>query len=640
MGYLEIAIAKQHTSNKFFTYSTDEFIEIGSIVKVPYGKKTCFGIVLKHVQKPSFRTKNISQVFNYKIPEKSKTLLEWMFNFYPDDNGLITQLFIPNNLVSRPSSKTAKIIKGDNEPLPAANKEQAAALSILLAEETKRALLHVDTGTGKTRVFIQVAKEAINRKESVLILTPEIGLTPQLVSEIAKHSNAPVILYHSELTAVERRKIWEYASKEDVPTIFVGPRSSLFLPYNNLGLIVIDESHDGSYKQLQAPHYQSLHIAAKISQLHNAKLILSTATPNTEDYYKAEKNNYQIIRMKTAAAGNLKAENELVDLTERQNFTKNKYISDRLLEAIANALSKNEQVMVFLNRRGSARLIQCSECGWQLECPNCGLPLTFHQDSFEARCHSCSYNQKAISQCAECNSTEIKFKSIGTKALVSEIEKLFPKKIIMRFDADSLNHEKLHDNIENLKAGKIDIIVGTQLISKGIDLPLLTVVGVINADSGLNLPDFTSEEVTFQQLYQVTGRVGRGHKMSKSFIQTRVPEHPIMQATLRRSWEDFYEYEISKRKKFLYPPFCYLAIIKISKSSSLSAKSSADEVFNLLQKCRKVQLLGPSPSYYEKRDGKYTWQIILKSPSRTSIIDALNNVPSGWSVNIDPISLL
>ena len=640
MKYVEIAVAKQHTSNKFFTYTAEDSIEVGAIVRIPYGKKACYGIVRRCVQKPTFKTRGILERLEYQLNSQSMSLLEWMYDFYPDDYGVITQLFIPNNIVTRPSQKKAKIVQSKNLPLPIANKEQEAALSVLLDNKTKRALLHGDTGTGKTRVFIEVAKNAISKRKSVLILTPEIGLTPQLVAEIAKHSNAPVVLYHSEITAVERRKIWEYVANEPTPTIYVGPRSSLFLPFKKLGLIVIDEFHDGSYKQLQAPHYQSFHIAAKISQLHEAKLILSTATPNAEDYYKAEKNNYQIIRMKTAAAGNLKSENELIDITDRENFTKNRYISNPLLKAMDVALDNNEQVMIFLNRRGSARLIQCSNCGWQLNCPNCGLPLTYHQDSFQARCHSCSYSQNAISQCSECQSTEIKFKSVGTKALVLEIEKLFPNKIIMRFDADSLNHEKLHDNIENLKNGKIDIIVGTQLISKGIDLPLLTVVGVINADSGLNLPDFASEETTFQQLYQVTGRVGRGHKLSKSFIQTRVPEHPIMQAALHRSWEEFYQYEISKRKRFLYPPFCYLAIIKISKSKNLTAESSAKIIFDLLKKKDKLILLGPSPSYYEKRDGKYSWQIILKSPYRSAIINALRDVPAGWSVDVDPISLL
>ena len=460
------------------------------------------------------------------------------------------------------------------------------------------------------------------------------------MQEVSQHANAPVVLYHSNLTPVERRKVWEYCASKKTPTIFIGPRSSLFLPFNNLGFIVIDEAHDSSYKQLQSPHYQSLHIASKLAQIHEAKLLLSTATPNTEDYYKAQQNNYEIIRMKKPAAGKHAAENKLIDMTNRDLFTKNNLISDELHSAIDNALKNNEQVMLFLNRRGNARLVQCADCGWQLDCPHCGLPLTYHKDDHEMRCHSCSYKQAAIYQCESCKSTEIKFKNIGTKALVSEIEKLFPKKIIMRFDADSLTNEKLQDNIFKLKAGEIDIVIGTQLITKGIDLPKLTVVGVINADSGLNLPDYASEEVTFQQLYQVVGRVGRGHKLSKSFIQTRVPEHPIMQAILHRSWEDFYEYELAKRKRFLYPPFCYLAVVKISKTKLEGSIEAAQKLFSILQKNKKIHILGPSPSFYEKKDGKYSWQIIVKSSSRIAIVESLSSLPVGWISDIDPVSLL
>jgi len=640
MKYVEVAIAKQHTGNKFFTYQTDDAVESGSIVRVPFGKKYCLAVVRKNVTKPTFATKPISEVLPYSLPASSQKLHDWMIPFYPDDNGLITQLFIPGSIVNNPSQREVHLYQPKNMPLPKATEEQKKALLILGESKTKRSLLHGDTGTGKTRVFIEIAQQIIDEGRSVLILTPEIGLTPQLVQEVSQHANAPVILYHSNLTPVERRKVWEYCASKNTPTIFIGPRSSLFLPFNNLGFIVIDEAHDSSYKQLQSPHYQSLHIASKLAQIHEAKLLLSTATPNTEDYYKAQQNNYEIIRMKKPAAGKHAAENKLIDMTNRDLFTKNNLISNELYSAIDNALKNNEQVMLFLNRRGNARLVQCADCGWQLDCPHCGLPLTYHKDDHEMRCHSCSYKQAAIYQCEICKSTEIKFKNIGTKALVLEIEKLFPKKIIMRFDADSLTNEKLQDNIFKLKAGEIDIVIGTQLITKGIDLPKLTVVGVINADSGLNLPDYASEEVTFQQLYQVVGRVGRGHKLSKSFIQTRVPEHPIMQAILHRSWEDFYEYELAKRKRFLYPPFCYLAVVKISKSKLEGSIEAAQKLFRILQKNKKIHILGPSPSFYEKKDGKYSWQIIVKSSSRIAIIENLSSLPVGWVSDIDPVSLL
>ncbi len=640
MTYVEVAIAKQHTGDKFFSYETELPVEIGTIVRVSYGRTKAMGVVVGIVKKPTFKTKPISEILPFTLPAESLQLMLWMFTFYPDDRGMITQLFIPSNFVSKPNKQTAKSLPGSNKPLPSTNPEQQVALAKLLDAKTKRALLHGDTGTGKTRVFIEVANQTLARGKSVLVLTPEIGLTPQLIAEIATHVTAPVILTHSELTPVERRRVWEHAVNSPEPHVYVGPRSALFLPIQNLGLIVIDEAHDASYKQGQSPRYQSAHIAARLAGLHDAELIQSTATPNTDDYELAVQNNYEILRMKTPAAGTLTSTTELIDITNRENFTKNPYLSNQLLDAIADALAKSEQAMLFLNRRGSARLVQCASCGWQALCPRCGIPLTYHHDQYTIRCHTCGYKEAAPTSCPICKSAELSFKSIGTKTLVEQTQKLFPKARIMRFDADSLAAEQLHRNVDVLKNGEVDIVIGTQLISKGIDLPNLSVVGVINADTGLNLPDFRAEETTFQQLYQVTGRVGRGHKLSKSFVQTRLPNHPVMEAVLQRSWEDYYTYELSKRKQFSYPPYCFIAVFKVSKKTSVAAEATADKAMTLLSTVGGISVLGPSPSYYEKSNDLYTWQVIVKSNKHSKLVEAAKLLPNDWLVDIDPVSLL
>lgn len=640
MTYVEVAIAKQHTGDKFFSYETELPVEIGAIVRVSYGRAKAMGVVVGIVKKPTFKTKPISEILPFTLPTESLQLMLWMFTFYPDDRGMITQLFIPSNFVSKPNKQTAKSLPGSNKPLPPANPEQQVALAKLLDAKTKRALLHGDTGTGKTRVFIEVANQTLARGKSVLVLTPEIGLTPQLIAEIATHVTAPVILTHSELTPVERRRVWEHAVNSSDPHVYVGPRSALFLPIQNLGLIVIDEAHDASYKQGQSPRYQSAHIAARLAGLHDAELIQSTATPNTDDYELAVQNNYEILRMKTPAAGTLTSTTELIDITNRENFTKNPYLSNQLLDAIADALAKSEQAMLFLNRRGSARLVQCASCGWQALCPRCGIPLTYHHDQYTIRCHTCGYKEAAPTSCPICKSAELSFKSIGTKTLVEQTQKLFPKARIMRFDADSLAAEQLHRNVDVLKNGEVDIVIGTQLISKGIDLPNLSVVGVINADTGLNLPDFRAEETTFQQLYQVTGRVGRGHKLSKSFVQTRLPNHPVMEAVLQRSWEDYYTYELSKRKQFSYPPYCFIAVFKVSKKTNAAAEAAADKAMTLLRSVGGISVLGPSPSYYEKSNDLYTWQVIVKSNKHSKLVEAAKLLPNDWLVDIDPVSLL
>ncbi|MFO0882532.1 MAG: primosomal protein N' [Candidatus Saccharimonadales bacterium] len=640
MTYVEVAIAKQHTGNKFFSYQTEELVTPGQIVRVPFGRSNTMAVILGIVKKPTFATKNITALFPFTLPETSLNIMRWMYEFYPDDYGLITQLFIPASFVVSPKKTPPKSVNGKAQPLPKPTKEQAIALKILSDPKTTRALLHGDTGTGKTRVFTELINQSITQGKSVLVLTPEIGLTPQLVDDIVRHAQAPVIVTHSNMTPVARRRVWEHAALASKPTVYVGPRSALFLPYQSLGLIVVDEAHDSSYKQAQSPRYQSLHIASQLASAHGAKLIQSTATPNVDDYYIAEKAGYQIIRMTEPAAGSLASTTEIIDLTNRDSFTQNPYLSNQLITAIHDALNHNQQAMLFLNRRGSARLVQCASCGWQALCPRCGIPLTYHHDQHTLRCHSCGYKTVTPASCPDCSATELSFKSIGTKSLTEQVQRLFPKARIMRFDADSTASEQLHRNVSVLKNGEVDIVIGTQLISKGIDLPNLSVVGVINADSGLNLPDYRAEEMTFQQLYQVTGRVGRGHTLSKSFVQTRLPENPVLQAVLHRSWHEFYDYEISKRQRFQYPPFKFIAVSKSSRKSLKGAELQAQKVANQLSHESGLGVLGPSPSFYEKRADMYTWQTIIKSAKRSRIVQAVRNLSPDTVTDIDPTSLL
>lgn len=642
MAYVEVAIAKFHTDSNLFTYESDPSVRVGDIVEVPFGKRKTFGVVVNNVKKPTFKTKKVNQILPYRLPQTTLKLMFFMFDFYAQDYGLITQLFIPSNLLvtSRQKIQTEPLATGEGQPLPKPTIEQKAAIKTISDNSAKRIMLHGDTGTGKTRVFIERINQITAANKSVLVLAPEIGLTPQLVNDLVKHTNAPVLVTHSSLTDTKRRKIWENALFANKPTIFVGPRSALFLPFKNLGLIVIDEAHDASYKQNSAPRYNSLHIASYLASTFDAQLIQSTATPNVDDYKKALSQGYKFIRMHRLAAGDYKGDLHLIDITDRTKFELSPYLSNPLIAAIKEALKSNEQTMLFLNRRGSARLVQCNNCGWQAICPNCGLPLVYHQDFHSIKCHSCSFKQPSPSDCPTCGSTDLVFKSIGTKSLFEHVSRLFKDAKIMRFDADSPTSEQYYKYINELKRGEIDIIIGTQIISKGIDLPYLSVVGVINADSGLNLPDFRAEETTYQQLYQVTGRAQRGHRLSKSFIQTRLVNHPVMLSVFKHSWEDFYTYEISKRKTFKYPPFCFLALLKINRKTPNAAKNNAQKIYDFIKNNFAVETLGPSPSFYEKRGGVYTWQIILKAPRRSDLVKIARQIPGEWIVDIDPTSLL
>ncbi len=639
MHYVEVAIAKSRGGSRLYTYVTDIAVAPGDIVEVPFGQKSVNGIIVAVVKKPDFATKEVIKKYSFSLPPTSLQLLTWLFSFYPDDYSSLVQLLLPASFTVKPSKQSLKPISGKGDPLPAPTPEQKQALEIIA--DNRRILLHGDTGTGKTRAFLEAAQQTLSQNKSVIILTPEIGLTPQLLTDVAQYLPAPVILAHSAMTDSERRKAWEYAATSTEPAVYVGPRSALFLPIHEIGLIVIDEAHDAAYKQGQSPRYQTLHVAAALAGIHNAKLIVSSATPNISDCEQVQARGFAQARLTQLAAGDLRSTVSLVDITDRDLFTKNPYVSDELLHALEQTLQKGLQSIIFLNRRGSARLVQCSQCGWQAICPNCGIPLTYHHDVHTLRCHTCNFSQTAPSSCPDCNSVDIQFKSVGTKSIVDILATQFPKARIMRFDTDNSASEQLHKHVATIKAGDVDILVGTQLITKGIDLPNLGLVGVINADTGLNLPDYRAEEVTFQQLHQVVGRIDRGHKEGLAIIQTRVPEHPVMQAVLNRDWKSFAEYELQKRKTYKYPPYSYLALFQVTKRTSALAEKEAQKAVDILSRSGlKLQLLGPSPSFFEQSASGMTWHIIAKSAKRSQLVEAAKLLPAGFKADIDPLHLL
>jgi primosomal protein N' (replication factor Y) len=639
MVYVEVSVAAPHTSRRFYTYSTSVPVRIGDIVQVPFARKSAFGIVRTIVKKPTFVTKEITAITDLTMSTEAVHLLTWLESFYPYDFGEISNLFIPPNVLtnSRHNQETLQQ-KSTVSALPELNEDQKNALSIIT--HNRHTLLHGDTGTGKTRVFLEYANSQLSAGKAVLILTPEIGLTPQLEQTIRSMCPYPVHVIHSQKTPAHRKKIWQTAQKNEQPSLYIGPRSSLFLPYKNLGLVVIDEAHDSSYKSMQSPKYNALYVAAQLAHIHDATFIQSTATPNVSDYSIAMQKNIPIARMTTIAAGVEKpADGAVIDMTDASLFTTHKLLSDPLIAAIADALQKNEQSMLFLNRRGSARVVQCNSCGHIELCSQCGLPLTFHHDSHTLSCHICATKHKATNQCSTCLSVDILYFSPGTKGLEQEVTQLFPKARVARFDLDVSAKDAIHKKLSELQNGAFDIIIGTQLISKGFDLPSLSVVGVLNADSGLAIPDFRAEEITFQQLYQVTGRVGRGHTLSKYFIQTRQPNNPVIEAALQRNWHSYYSYELHKRKQYLYPPYTHLALLSITKSKQATAQKAAEGMAHTLA-TQHLSVLGPSPSYHETAQGGYTWQLLLKAPRRSTLIHAIQSLPSEWNIDIDPINVL
>lgn len=648
MQYYEVLIsAYQFRGTGPLSYASEVSLELGTVVLVPMKNKDFPAIVVGKVAKPKFTTKNITKIlYSTALPENTLKLLDWMRAYYPAPVSTITSLVLPaktlikNNpvtpsLTSHPDSKS--IIA-----LPPLTTDQDNVLKKIHDSDQLTYLLHGDTGTGKTRVYIELINRTLKQDKSAIILTPEISLTPQLAKNIRNSTLAPVYVLHSNLTQKERRVLWEKILFSTSPIVVIGARSALFAPIKHLGLIVVDEFHDPAYKQDQSPYYSANRVAGALAHLHQATLILGSATPPVTEYYIAKAKNIPILRMtQLATEQNTKTSVVVVDVHDRSNFARNAYLSDALLDAISKSMKNNEQSLVFLNRRGTARLVSCQDCDWQAMCPNCDLPLTYHGDTHTMRCHTCGYKTPSVVSCPVCKSADISFRSVGTKAIEAQLHKIFPEARIKRFDTDNLKTDKFAEQYHSVLAGDVDIIVGTQMLVKGLDLPKLSVVGVAAADSSLYFPDYTAEEQTYQLLSQVMGRVSRGHRDGTVIIQTNDPSGAAQTAAIKKDWDLFYQKQLEERKKYLFPPYCYLLKLTVARKSQKSAVSAAQKLCDSIKKLPiHAQIVGPAPRFNEKANGYYNWQITVKSKNRADLITVITALPANWSYDIDPANLL
>ena len=602
--------------------------------------------VLEEVQKPSFSTKAIVAVTDAPpMPRQTIALYSWMEDYYPTRSSSTLQLFLPNTL-----SKTSKdpvanatnlAVKQTESKPPKLTSEQAEAIKTVLESKASSFLLHGETGSGKTRVYAELAADALQHNKSAVILTPEIGLTSQLAAQLNELLPTEVIVLHSQITPKQRRNYWQKIAQSSEALVVIGTRSALFSPIKHLGIVIVDEAHDDAYKQEQAPHYLATRVAAKLANLHQAKLVLGSATPPIADYSLFESKNLPIITMTSSATSASEVDINVVDLKERHNFTSSPYLSKQLVHCVENALSEKEQALIYLNRRGTARLVLCQKCGWESTCPRCDIALTFHDDTHSLVCHICGLTERPPSTCPSCASPDIFYKSIGTKALISHLKKLFPDATIERFDTDLKKGERLESRYAAVRGGEIDILVGTQLLGKGLDLPLLSVVGIVQADSSLLLPDFSAREKTYQQLHQIIGRVGRGHRKGHVIVQTHNPDSPLMAHALKKDYLSFYKDEVVERKTFLYPPFCHMLHVRCARKSSSAAEKAAEDLRNeILRLSLPVQIIGPSPAFKAKAHNNYYWQLVIKSKQRAHLLHIVDTLPKTADYNIDPINLL
>lgn len=648
--YFEVIPTEVFRANSgALTYKSDQELLPGQIVLIPLGNRTVTGVVLRKITKVNFPTKPITRILHpCPIPKHLLASIVWLSQYYLSPLPATANLMIPAGITARgaltgplshSSATTAKI------PLIELNQAQKAALEALQQATGATRLLRGVTGSGKTNIYLKMAADTLKQQKSVILLVPEIALTSQLVKIFEQTFGNLVTLIHSNQTLTERRKTWlalleTTCGDTATPQIVIGPRSALLSPIGNLGLIIIDEAHEGAYYQENTPRYSALRLASFIASQCQIPCIAGTATPNIVDYHLAKTHNSLIELSQKAKTTAIDPEITIVDLKDRTNFLKNRYFSNQLLAKISENLQNHHQTLIFHNRRGSSPLTICEECGWQALCPECYLPMTLHADGYLLTCHICGHEEKVPSSCPNCHHPDVVHKGFGTKLLETELSRLFPNAKITRFDGDNKKATSLAHLYQAVKSGEIDVLIGTQTLARGLDLPHLATVGIVQADAGLALPDFAAEERSFELLTQVIGRVGRGHlDTANVIVQTYQPDHPVIQTAIKADYSAFAKYLLQKRHTQALPPFTYLARLTITYKTEKTTLAKIQQAHHALSRTPGIQVSPPMPAFHERTSRGFTWQLIIKSTSRARLQKSL--IPfQKFHLELDPPSIL
>ncbi len=522
-------------------------------------------------------------------------------------------------------------------------------------------LLHGVTGSGKTEIYLQAIAHALKEGRGAIVLVPEISLTPQTVERFkARFSNGPlqtlVAVLHSHLSAGERHDEW-HKIRQGRARIVIGARSAIFAPIDPLGLIVVDEEHEHSYKQEETPRYHARDVAVVRGQRENAVVVLGSATPSMESYYNARKGKYSLIQLPGRVTETKLPIVRIVDMRDEHRKTRSgppPIFARQLVEAITQRLERREQTMLFLNRRGYSASLQCEKCGYVAGCPHCSVSLTFHRGAQKLLCHICGHEDVAPSRCPQpnCGNPAIRYCGLGTERVEDTLTKLFPKARIERMDSDTLKRKEDYRRVlTDFRTGKTDILVGTQMIAKGLHFPNVTLVGIIHADLSLHLPDFRAGERTFQLLTQVSGRAGRGDVEGEVFVQTFTPFHPAIQYARRHDYEGFYDQEIEFREQLRYPPFARIALLTLKGQNEDKVDFTIQHIKKTIESrfsaWKDLIIAGPGPAPLAKAENLFRYQLMLRTRSMSKLslelakLQGEQNLPEGVSltVDIDPSAL-
>ncbi|OGQ50064.1 MAG: primosomal protein N' [Deltaproteobacteria bacterium RIFCSPLOWO2_02_FULL_47_10] len=664
--FVQVAIAVPLRKTFVYRVPAGMCVVKGARVAVPFNRRLMVGYAMETTD---HKPKSIGQEFEIKdivetmdeqpvFAPKMLSLVKWVSDYYCAPIGEVCRATLPNRLARKTKKKIGiepkeAVIDGVfNAPLVTLTQLQRKAYENIRVHvqgsNFNVTLLHGVTGSGKTEIYLQLIEDVLKYGRNAIFLVPEIGMAPQTVGRVQSRFGNLVSIYHSGLGDAKRLYEWNRMKSGDAK-IVVGTRSAVFAPFLNLGLIVADEEHDPSYKQEESPRYNGRDVAVMRAKLEGVPCILGSATPSIESFANTKTKKYHYISLPERPTGTLLPSVEIVDMRETG---KGAYISPMLIAEIAETLRSKEQTMLFLNRRGFANFVLCRACGDTPICPNCSITLSYHKFEGELMCHYCDYKIPRSEICKKCGSRDILPYGTGTEKIEEELKLIFPSARILRFDRDTASKAGARPKIlSEMKMGGADILIGTQMITKGHDFPNVTLVGVIDADLSLGFPDFRAPERTFQLITQVAGRAGRRDKQGRVVIQSFNPEHYAILAAKDHDIFKFYNEELPKRKELNYSPFGRLALIRVQGVKESTVKEFAHKLASHMQErvtpARQVTLLGPAPAPLSKIRNKHRWQVLIKSNNINELRDAIENaVNFGESpgvkviVDVDPVNML
>ncbi len=534
--------------------------------------------------------------------------------------------------------------------------EQNVALKAISASvesgQAETFLLHGVTGSGKTEVYLRAIKEVLDKGQEAIVLVPEISLTPQMTARFKARFGPLVAVMHSALSSGEKYDEWRKIQRGEVKVV-VGARSAIFAPFQNIGIIILDEEHEATYKQEDTPRYHARDVAIKRAESYRCPVILGSATPSLESYARASKGVYTLLTLKNRARNQALPKVSVVDMREELKAGNRSMFSVQLAEAVRQRLETREQTILFLNRRGFSSFVLCRDCGTTVECPNCDISLTYHRAHERLKCHYCGHEEIVPLACPECESDHIRFFGTGTQKVEEEIAKLFPEARVLRMDVDTTRQKGSHERLlKQFSEGEADILLGTQMIAKGLDFPNITLVGVLAADTTLHLADFRAAEKTFQLMTQVSGRAGRHELPGEVYIQTYSPEHYAIELAKEQHYEPFYNFEMATRRQYGYPPFYFVTLVQFSHEDLLKVADYAGKAVNYLQSklSPETVIIGPTAAAISRVNNRYRYQCLIKYKKEPKLTETLQQliklyrtdwIKSGltMSVDVEPTSI-